>query len=201
MMVLHSSPASPFGRKVRLAAAMLGMSGDIEVVAADTSNAGDPIRTLNPLGKIPALVREDGTAHFDSRVILEYLDARAGGGRLVPASGDARFAVLTDAALADGMIDAALLQVYERRFREADKVVPSWLDYQNGKVERVLAAFEAAPPHGPRSVVDITLACGLGYLDFRFAGRWRAEHPRLVAWLAGFEEEVPGFAATRPPAA
>ena len=184
---------------------MLGMDGDVEVVGADTSDANAAIRTLNPLGKIPALVLDDGRALFDSAVILEYLDARAGGARIIPAAGAARFDALTRAALANGLIDAALLKVYEHRYRPADKVVASWLDYQDGKVERVLAAFEAAPPQETadmaRSVADITLACGLGYLDFRFAGHWREGHPKLVAWLAAFEADVPGFAATRPPAA
>ena len=198
MMTLHSVPASPFARKVRLAAAMLGMTDEIAVVAADTSAPDAPIRTINPLGKIPALVLDDGTALFDSAVILEYLDDRAGGGRLMPAGGPARFAVLTRAALADGLIDAALLQVYERRYRPADRVVQGWLDHQGGKVARTLAAFETAPPEGPRTVVDVTLACGLGYLDLRFAGAWRDGHPRLVRWLNAFAAAEPGFDAPRP---
>src|SRR5664279_5455264 len=112
MMILRSSPASPFARKVRLAAAILGASDEIEIVAADTSNPDAQLLQQNPLGKIPALVLEDGRTLYDSAVILEYLDAGAGGGALIP-SGEARFTTLTRQALADGLMDAAVLQVYE----------------------------------------------------------------------------------------
>ncbi|MBB5751460.1 glutathione S-transferase family protein [Prosthecomicrobium pneumaticum] len=198
MLVLHSSPASPFGRKVKIAAAFLGLSDRIEVVTADTGNPADPIRQVNPLGKIPALVLEDGSVLFDSRVIVEWLDHEAGGGRIVPAEPAARFAALRLQALADGMTDAALLQVYEGRWREADQRSDAWLGHQRGKVERALAALEASPPGGAVTVGTIALACGLGYLDLRFEGRWRADHPRLVAWLDRFADAVPAFATTRP---
>jgi len=197
MMVLHSSPPSPFGRKVKIGAAMLGLSDTIEIVKTDTTNPDDRIRVHNPLGKIPALILDDGPVLYDSAVILEYLDHRAGGGRIIPPPGDERFRVLTEQALGDGLMDAALLQVYEKRFRPEDKQDPNWVTYQADKVERALAAFEGMTPEGPRTVADITLACALGYLDLRFAGTWRETHPRLVAWLANFEAEVPSFHATR----
>src|SRR5271167_3371601 len=98
-MILRSSPASPFARKVRLAAAILGLSDEIEVVAADTSNPDAELLRENPLGKIPTLVLDDGRSLYDSAVILEFLDARAGGSRLIPA-GEARFATLTRQTLA-----------------------------------------------------------------------------------------------------
>ena len=199
MMVLHSSPPSPFGRKVRIAAGLLGLSDQIEIIATDTLDANDPIRLHNPLGKIPALILDDGPVLYDSPVILEYLDHLVGGGRILPVSGDARFRVLTEQALADGLIEAAVLQVYEKRFRPENKHEPMWLAHQAGKVERALAAFELTVPHGPRSVADVALACALGYLDFRFAGLWRETHPRLVKWLAEFAADVPSFAATAPP--
>lgn len=193
MLTLYSAPPSPFGRKVRLAAAMLGI--DLSIVNSDTLDAQDPIRALNPLGKIPALVLESGAALYDSAVILDYLDAKASGA-LVPGT-ERRFAVLTQEALADGLIDAAVLQVYEDRFRSEAKREPRWVAHQAGKVERALAAFEAAPPEGGRTVADIALACALGYLDLRFAGTWRTGHPRLVSWLDAFAAEVPAFEATR----
>ncbi len=84
MLKLRSGAPSPFGRKVKIAAALLGI--DLEVIATDTNDANDPLRKDNPLGKIPALIREDGGAVYDSRVILEYLDLKAGGGRIIPAS-------------------------------------------------------------------------------------------------------------------
>jgi glutathione S-transferase len=197
MMVLYNSPTSPFGRKVRVAAAMLGMSDALEVVKSDITDPQDRIRLHNPLGKIPALVLDEGPVIFDSAVILEYLDHRAGGGRIIPTESDRRFRVLTEQALADGLMEAALLQVYEGRFRAEDRRGETWLTHQAEKVERALLAFENATPAGSRSVADITLACALGYLDLRFAGRWRADHPHLVAWLKDFEAEVPAFAATR----
>lgn len=197
MMVLRSAPPSPFGRKVRIAAAMLGLEHGIEIVASDTLDPHDRIRIQNPLGKIPALILDDGPVLYDSRVIVEYLDHRAGGGKLIPPPSDLRFRVLTEAALADGIMEAAVLQVYERRFRPEEKHEPRWLVHQADKVARALVAFEHMSPEGPRTVADVTLACALGYLDLRFEGSWRAEHPRLVAWLANFAEEVPAFEATR----
>jgi glutathione S-transferase len=201
MMILRSSQASPFGRKVTLAIAILGLDSDVRFEAADTNDPADTVRKQNPLGKIPVLVLEDGSALYDSRVILEYLDHRAGGGRIVPRDPAARFPALRLQATADGIMDAAILQIYETRWRASDKHEPKWVEHQAGKVERGLAALEANPPTLGESphVGDIALACTLGYLDFRFAGRWRANHPRLVAWLDGFAARVPGFAATQPP--
>jgi glutathione S-transferase len=198
MLTLRSSPASPFGRKVKIAALQLGLMDRIEIVAADTSDANDPLRQQNPLGKIPTLVLEDGTTLFDSRVIVEYLDHLAGGGKIIPA-GEARFAQLRLQALADGLGDAALLQVYEVRFRAEEIRSASWVANQAGKVSRALIALEALPPAATNQpqVGDIALACALGYLDLRFEGKWRAEYPKLVAWLDGFAAAVPAFEATR----
>jgi glutathione S-transferase len=104
---------------------------------------------------------------------------------------------LTAAALADGILDAALLQIYEQRFRTPDARSEKWLAYQAEKVARGLTAFAAAPPSGRRDVAHVGLACALGYLDLRFNGTWRDEHPSLVAWLDAFAADVPAFAATR----
>jgi glutathione S-transferase len=198
MWTLKSSPPSPFGRKVKIAAALCGLSDRIEVVATDTNDPNDAIRRHNPLGKIPALILEDGTVLYDSRVILEFLDAEAGGGVILP-GGAARFPALTLQALADGIMEAALLQVYEKRWRAAEIQHRPWMDHQAGKVERGLAALEAAAPtlHGIPDVGEIALACALGYLDLRFDGTWRKDHPRLVGWLDAFAAAVPSFEATR----
>lgn len=199
MMILRSSGASPFGRKIKLASAILGLDGRIEVRPTDTNDPTDTIRTQNPLGKIPALVLEDGTTLFDSRVISEYLDHVAGGGRIIPSAPPARFAALRLQALCDGVMDACILLVYEGRWRPAERHEPKWVAYQTDKVTRALAALEAdlpgldAMPH----IGQIALACVLGYLDLRFGGRWREDHPRLVAWLDGFAAKVPAFAATK----
>ena len=202
-MILRSAAASPFVRKVRIAAAILGLDDRIKLEAADTTNSSDTVRQQNPLGKIPALVLDDGTVLFDSRVILDYLDHVAGGGRIVPAEPKARFEALRLQALADGLMDASILLVYEGRWRDPMKHEPKWVAHQTGKVERALASLEAAPPalDPTPNVGQITLACALGYRDFRFQGTWRKDHPRLVAWLDAFAAAVPAFAATTPPPA
>lgn len=197
-MILRSSPPSPFGRKVKLAAAVLGLSDRIEVVPADTNDPKDSLRSQNPLGKIPVLITDEGEALFDSRVIVEYLDHLAGGGRLVP-EGPARFPVLRLQAVCDGLMDAAILQVYEIRFRAEGERSGTWTAYQAEKVARALAVLEAEVDGvGERlDIGAIALACALGYLDLRFAGTWRASHPKLVAWLDGFSARVPAFETTR----
>ena len=199
MLTLRSSPSSPFVRKVRIAASVLGLERDIAIEPADTMSPSDTVRQQNPLGKIPALVLEDGTVLFDSRVILDYLDHRAGGGRIVPTDAGARFSALRLQSLADGLMDASVLLVYEGRWRPTERHERKWVDHQAGKVARALAALEAAPPAltAPPDVGQIALACALGYRDFRFGGTWRADHPRLVAWLEGFAARVPAFAATK----
>ena len=199
MMRLRSSPASPFGRKVKIAAAVLGLADRIEVLPADTSNPNDPLRGDNPLGKIPILILDDGSALYDSRVILEYLDALAGGNKIIP-NGAQRFAALTLQALADGIMDASILRVYEVRHRSEDKREPKWVAYQADKVSRALGWLEPAPPPLVEKIPDvgrIALACALGYLDLRFEAKWRPDHPRLVAWLDAFAKKVPAFEATR----
>ena len=201
MLTLRSSPASPFGRKIRIGADVLGLDLEIAIEPADPADPNDTVRQQNPLGKIPALVLDDGTVLFDSRVILEYLDDRAGGGKIIPKDAGARFAALRLQALADGLMDASILLIYEGRWRPAERHEPKWVDHQSGKVVRALAALEAAPPtlDTPPTVGQIALACALGYRDFRFAGTWRKDHPRLVAWLDTFAARVPAFAATKPP--
>jgi glutathione S-transferase len=199
-MILRSSPASPFGRKVRMAAIILGLDGRLTIKPADTADPSDSVRQQNPLGKIPALVLDDGLVLFDSRVILDYLDHLAGGGRIIPAEPSARFAALRLQALADGIMDASILRVYETRWRDPAKHEPKWVEHQAGKVSRALAALEAAPPgrDATPNVGQIAIACALGYQDFRFHGTWRKDHPRLVAFLDGFAAAVPAFAATQP---
>jgi len=199
MMILRSSPASPFGRKVRIAASLLGLADKIDVRETDLNDPADSIRKQNPVGKIPALILDDGEAYYDSRVILDYLDHLAGGGRIVPREPKARFAALRLQALCDGILDASLLLVYEGRYRPAEMKVQAWVDRQTDKVARGLAALEAAPPAltSPPDVGQITLACVLGYRDLRFGGTWRNDYPKLVAWLDKFAAQVPAFAATK----
>jgi glutathione S-transferase len=199
MMILRSSPPSPFGRKVKLALDILGLENEVTIEKADPTDINDSLRQQNPLGKIPALIMEDGTVLYDSPVILEYLDGRAGGGKIIPQDPKARIAALTLQALCDGILDAGILLVYEGRWRPAEMAVQKWIDHQRGKVERALVVLEASPPklEAIPNVGAITLACALGYGDLRFEGKWRAAHPRLVTWLDEFAAKVPAFEKTR----
>jgi len=201
MMILRSSPPSPFGRKVKIAISLLGFDKDVTFEPADTTDVNDSVRQQNPLGKIPVLIAEDGTAYYDSRVILEYLDDRAGGGKIVPRDAKARLAALRLQALCDGILDASILIVYESRWRPPEHHVQKWVEHQTGKLTRGLAALEAAPPalapNALPNVGQIALACVLGYGDLRFGGKWRADHPRLVAWLDQFDAQVPAYAMSK----
>ncbi len=200
-MILRSTSASPFGRKVRIAIKLLGLDDKIEIKETDLNDAGDSIRRQNPLGKIPTLVLDDGDTLFDSRVILDYLDHLAGGGKIIPREPKARFGALRMQALCDGVLDASLLIIYEGRYRPEDKRVPAWIERQADKVKRGLDALEAAPPNitSTPDAGQITLACALGYRDFRFpTDDWRSRYPRLRAWLDKFAGQVPAFAATKP---
>jgi glutathione S-transferase len=201
MLIIRTGMGSPFGRKARIAVSVLGLDGKVKIESASSQDAGDPLREQNPLGKVPVLITEDGAALFDSPVILEYLDALAGGGKILPRDGKARFDALRLQALADGILDASVLLVYEGRYRPAEMKVQKWVDLQAGKVERALAALEAQTPGlgSPPNVGEITAACALGYRDFRFGEGWRKQHPKMAAWLADFAAQVPSFEATKPP--
>ncbi len=203
-MLLRSSPASPFGRKVKIAANILGLDKKITVVLTDTLDPADPVRSDNPLGKIPVLVLEDGSSLYDSRVIVEYLDHISGGNRIIPTDSKARFDALRLQALCDGIAEAALLIVYESRYRSEDKRVETWVDHQQGKIDRGLASLEVTIPaliSALPTIGQITAACMLGYLDLRFAGKWRENHPALVAWLAIFVAKFPVYEKTKMPPA
>ena len=199
-MILRTSAASPFGRKVRMAINVLGLEQQVLVTAADTNDPTDSLRQQNPLGKIPTLILADNVALFDSRVIVEYLNEIDGRDLLIP-TGGARIGSLRQQSLADGLLDAALLQVYEKRYRPETHHVASWLVLQQGKVDRALDFAEhnllnakAAKPH----IGEIALAATLGYLDFRFDGSWRSTHPAVARWLAQFAERCPAYEVTAP---
>ena len=184
-MRLHYSPNSPYARKVVVALAETGQTNDVEIVEASTGplNAQAMPATVNPLGKIPALERADGAALYDSRVICRYVDSRAGG-VLYPAA-PRLWDTLTIEATADGIMDAALLMVYESRVRPEDKRFDGWLEGQWSKVTRALDVLESRwMPHlnGPIDMGAIAVGCALGYLDLRHDARgWRATRPALAA--------------------
>ncbi len=200
-MKLHDNPASPFCRKVRALLIETGQAGDVELAFA----IGHPLApermptAANPLGKIPALELEDETVLFDSRVICRYLDARAGGG-FYPAE-PRLWQTLTLEALADGIMEAAILIIYESRCRPEEIRFPDWVEAQWAKIARALDTLETGwQGHlaRPLDMGQIALGCALGYLDFRLPGRgWRGAHPGLAAWFAAFAER-PAMRETVP---
>jgi glutathione S-transferase len=195
--ILRSTVTSPFGRKVRMAIAVLGLSGRVTLQPADPRDPADTLRTQNPLGKMPCLLLQDGTPIFDSRVIIEFLQEIAGSTALLAPAGLDRYRALTCHALADGIIEAALLVTYERRFREPQQASQVWLDHQRGKLTRALGTFAATLPDPARTdIVSIGLSCALGYLDWRKPLDWRSQYPALVQWLEAFAEREPAFLAT-----
>lgn len=203
-MRLYHSPTTPFGRKVMVLILEAGLQDRIEVLSA----GGSPLDTgtmpleRNPLGKIPALERDDGGALYDSRVICRYLDATFGLG-LYPAA-PRLWDTLVLEATADGILDAAVLMAYETRLRPEEKRFPDWVEGQWQKVDRALAMIEAERMEalaGPLDMAHLALGCALGYLDFRHAARdWRQGRPRLAAWAETLAAR-PSMRATLPPAA
>lgn len=202
-MKLYHSQSSPFVRKVKLAAHVLGFAGELELVETNTMDPEDPIRSVNPLGKIPVL-NDNGNILYDSRVIVEYFDAKAGGGKLIPVAGAARFETLTRVARIDGIMDAAILIVYEDRMRPEDKYVENFVTYQREKIQRGLGAIVASTAQYRNGAMpdagEIALACVLDYLDFRQQLDWRDHAANLEDWLSNFAALVPGYSETLPPA-
>lgn len=193
-MKLFYSPTSPFVRKVSVLLIETGQEAERITGSGTPLDPGAAPLDLNPLGKVPTLLTDDGQALFDSRVICRYLDDRAGAGLYAPDT----FAILTQEALADGILEAALLMVYEGRLRPEELRFAPWVEGQWAKIARALDALEAAPPEGRLTAGQIALGCALGYLDFRHAARdWRAGRPGLAAWEAGFAAR-PAMLATLP---
>lgn len=199
-MKLIMAPASPFVRKVRALARETGQTGDVEDVQVATTPVvtADAVKAANPLGKIPALILDDGKAIYDSRVITRYLDARAGAG-MYPE--DRLWDVLTLEATADGIMESAVLMVYEGRVRPSEFQYDAWIEAQWAKASRAVKAINdhwMDQLSGPVDMGQIAVGCALGYLDFRHAARdWRAGNDALAAWFAAFDER-PAMQATRP---
>lgn len=198
-MLLRTSVTSPFGRKTRFAALHLGLADQVEVVHGDTLDPKDPLRDDNPLGKIPVLVLDDGRRIFDSRVILEYFDHLAGGNKILPADPDKRIDAQRLQALADGLMDAAILVVYEVRYRPEDKRHEGWVDHQKDKMTRAIKALSDALPAATEiNTGTIATACALGYIDWRKQVDWRSINPALVTWFDAFQNNATDFAKTHP---
>lgn len=201
-MKLYYSPTSPYVRKVTVLALETGLDARIERIPAATTpvDQNPAVTQANPVGKVPTLVTDDGLHLFDSRVICEYLDSLHAGPKFFPASGPARWAALRQQALADGMLDAALLVRYEGFLRPEDKRWAAWSDGQMKKVLGALAEIESlAPSLGDRiDIGTVAIACALGYLDFRYSHlNWRGDCPQAAAWAARIFSR-PSLQATVP---
>ncbi|MEO0486147.1 MAG: glutathione S-transferase [Pseudomonadota bacterium] len=188
-MELLYSPPSPFARMALVAAHETGMIDQITVSRQQTSayDTAADVAAANPLGKIPALTRPDGTALYDSRVICRYFDARSGAG-LYP---EARlWEVLTLEATAVGIMDCSVSMAYELRLRPEGEQSQAWVEAQWDKVARALDVVEArwmSHLYGPLDMSHIAMGCALGYLDLRHDARaWRSTRPGLAAWAQTF---------------
>lgn len=201
-MKLLYAQTSPYVRKVLVLAHETGQADAIELVpvAAVPTERNPETIPHNPLGKVPTLITAEGTALFDSRVICEYLDARSPGPRLFP-EGEARWDALARQALADGLLDAALLTRYERAMRPEALRWEAWEAGQRAKIAGALDRIEATLPafRDRLDIGTVATACALGYLDFRFPDLgWRDNRPVAAAWYAAFGQR-PSMQRTAPP--
>lgn len=190
-MKLFASPASPYVRKVRAVIIETGQADAVEIENITTTPVKtDPsLATANPLGKIPTLIREDGPAIYDSRVITRYLDARSGG-KLYPK--EQEWEVLTLEATGEAIMDAAVSMSYEKKIRPADKQFDGWLTAQRGKIDNAIAILNKmwmSHLQGPVNIGHITVGCALGYMDFRHGDKdWRPGNDALAEWHAEFSK-------------
>ncbi|MGB8841846.1 MAG: glutathione S-transferase family protein [Aliidongia sp.] len=200
-MKLFYAATSPYVRKVLVLAHEVGLADRIELVPVTVTpvTVNDSVTPMNPLAKVPTLVLDSGEGLYDSAIIVEYLDSVQTGVPLVPRAGMPRWTALRRQAEADGLLDAAILVRYEMVLRPAELRWPAWIDGQMGKIRRTLAALETETLGPGVTIGEIAIACALGYLDFRFPEEdWRARHPRLAQFQAGFAERA-SMRATAPP--
>lgn len=202
-MKLYYSPTSPYVRKVTVLAQETGLDAKIERLATPTTpiDQNPDVAKANPVAKVPTLVTDDGLHLFDSRVICEYLDTLHDKAKFFPASGKARWVALREQALGDGLLDAALLVRYEGFLRPEDKRWPSWADGQMKKVRGAMAEIEKlSAGFGDRvDIGTVSIACALGYMDFRYADMgWRKDYPQAAAFAdrmfarPSFKSSIPG---------
>ncbi len=196
-MKLFYSPASPFVRKVMATAIAAGVVDRIEKSPSNPWDSPPDLLAQNPLAKLPCLVTDDGLALFDSPVICDYLASLGGNAAFLPWSGPARWKVLKQQATADGIMDAAIIRRNEAA-RPEEEARAKNIQRQRMIMSNGLAALDAEPPGDQVDLGTISIACCLGYLDFRFAEEpWRSAHPALDRWFASFSKR-PEIAETAP---
>ncbi|MDB5875486.1 MAG: Glutathione S-transferase domain protein [Ramlibacter sp.] len=198
-LVLRTASPSPLGHKVQVVAALLDIP--LVVTSANTLDPEDSLRRQNPLGKVPVLLRDDGSALYDSRVIVEFLVCLAATESLIPRERAARIEALRWQALSDGIADAAILIYSEFQWRPQEMRHAPWIGHQAGKVRRALhdvekniAVLNASRP----DVGSVSLACTLGYLEVRFGRLLRENWPLTFQWLDEFADRVPQFRQGAP---
>ena len=204
-MKLTFSPASPFARKVRIAAIETGLIDRIEFTPATVApgQANEEYSKITPLKKLPVLILDNGDVILDSYVIVEYLDELAGGGKLIPTSGPERWKVKSDHSLLQGMLDSMLLCRYEAMVRPEPLRWKAWSDDHWNRAWTGMARFENKPDvlSGPFNIAQIGLVCVLGYADFRFADcGWRKAYPKLDAFYQKMLERPSVKISVPPPA-
>lgn len=200
-MLLRHSPTSPYVRKVMILLHETELVDRVRIESVDGWSEPAELTRENPLSLVPTLVLDYGQVLYDSPVICDYLDRQHPGGVMIP-SGAARWRVLREQALADGILDCAVLVFMEVEKRPEDRRWDWWVELKRRAIAKALDAFEREAK-GLALRVDlgtISLAAALGYLDLRGAvGDWRANHPALAGWYAGFAAR-PSMLATAPPA-
>ncbi|RKK01350.1 glutathione S-transferase [Pseudoroseomonas wenyumeiae] len=196
-MQLFYSATSPYARKVMVCALLRGLGDRIERIDVSPDLSPPELLAQNPLSKVPCLVTVEGLPVYDSPVICEYLDGLGTARPLFPKPGPERTGALVMQALADGIMDAALLRRIQQPFPQ-DEGRQKAGGRAQAAIARALDVLEAAPPQGLRDIGAVAVACALGYLDLRFADEpWREEHPKLAAWFAEVSRH-PALAETEP---
>lgn len=199
-MKLYHAAASPYARKARVTLREAGLADRVEEVPVSPWEDPAGYRDVTPLGKVPALARDDGPNLFQSVVICEYLAAQNPAANLYPADGEARWTALRQIAAADGILDASVGVRVEGLFHDEAQRSAKFIDRQQVTVEKSLDVLEAdhAALAGPVTAGHIAVACALAYRDFRFAEiDWRAGHPKLAAWYETFRQR-PSMQDTEP---
>jgi glutathione S-transferase len=196
-MILRFLPHSPFVRKVLVVAHETGQADQLQIETAHVFDLTTPLLKENPLGKVPALVMEDGSTLYDSTVICEFLDARHDGPKFFPEAGPDRWTALRRNALGDGLGLAATAEIRESYRPENDRS-DDYIAYYRRGIDRSLTVLEQEAASGSATfdIGDISVACALSYVDFRFAELdWRATCPALGQWYDALSTR-PSMAAT-----
>ncbi len=199
-MILRHSPTSPFVRKVTVLAAEAGLADRLTWKATNPWDPADDLPGDNPLGKVPALILDDGETLYDSFVICAYLDSLHDGPKLLPPEGADRWAVLKLHALGDGILEAAVTRLIERVRRPSELYWQDWDQRHKDKIARALDWLEGRADRleAPLNLGQITIGCALGYLDFRFPDEdWRGGHRKLAQWFEAFSQR-PAMQQTVP---